>query len=91
MSSIFYSKLLPDYTDIDNKIRNRPGYRVYIRENDGGICLEMIHANRDRVTEEGSAVFLNVDEAQEMLQALEAAIARARPKNANHRARGVDC
>ena len=36
----------------------------------------------------GAAVFLNVNEAQEMLRALEAAIARARPKNARSCALG---
>jgi len=89
--TIFYSKLLPDYEELDNDSGQKPGYRVYVHEKDGGIGLQMIHADRDPVTEVGSAVFLNVDEAQEMLQALQAAIARARPKNANHRARGVDC
>jgi hypothetical protein len=91
MTSPFYGKLLPDYTDLDNESGQTPGYRVYIRENDGGIGLEMMHASKDPVTGEGSAVFPNVDEAQEMLQALEAAIARARAKNAAHRARSVKC
>jgi hypothetical protein len=89
--TIFYSKLLPDYGDLDNDTGQRPGYRVYIREREGGIGLQMVHANRDPITEEGSAVFLNVDEAQEMLQDLEEAIKRARTRSARHRSRGVDC
>jgi hypothetical protein len=91
MSSIFYSKRLPDYGDLDNDTGQRPGYRVYILENDGGIALQMIHASKGPVTEEGSAVFFNVDEAQEMLEKLGEAIKRARLKNANHRVRGENC
>ena len=86
----FYGKLLPDYGDLDNKTGTSPGYRVYILENDGGISLQMLHASEDPIRAKGSAVFLNVDEAHEMLVALEEAIARARPKNANHEARGKD-
>lgn len=89
--SYSYSKILPDYTDLDNESGLKPGYRVYILENDGGISLQMIHADSDPVTEVGSAVFLNVDEAQEMLQALKDAISLARPKKAEHRARSINC
>ena len=91
MASKFYGKLLPDYGDLDNQTGKAPGYRVYILENDGGVSLQMIHADIDPISAKGCAVFLNVDEADEMLTALGEAIARARPKNARHKARGESC
>lgn len=86
-----YGKLLPDYGDLDNKTKTAPGYRVYILENDGGISLQMQHADTNPVTGETSSVFLNVEEAREMIEALQEAIDRAEPKNANHPLRGVNC
>jgi len=63
---------------------------VYILENDGGISLQMVHADRDPITEKGYAVFLNVEEAREFVEALQQAINRAEPKNANHPNRGIN-
>jgi hypothetical protein len=51
----------------------------------------MIHADKDPVSEVGSSVFLNVDEAKEMIEALQVAVDRAEPKNANHKSRGKNC
>ncbi len=91
MASSFYSKLLPDYGDLDNQTKTAPGYRVYVLENDGGVSLQMIHADQDPATNAGSSVFLNVDETKELIRALEKAVERAEPKKANHIARGQDC
>lgn len=91
MGSIFYAKLLPDYGDLDNKTGTAPGYRVYVLENDGGISLQMIHADKDPTTEPGSPVFLNTKEADEFVVALQEAIHRAKSKNAQHRDRAQDC
>ncbi len=91
MASKMYGKLLPDYGDLDNKTGSAPGYRVYILENDGGISLQMLHADEDPIRGTGSSVFLNVEEAREMIEALQEGIDRAEPKKANHPARGVNC
>ena len=86
-----YGKLLPDYGDLDNKTKTASGYRVYIIENDGGISLQMIHANDDPITSVGSSVFMNIDEARELIKGLEKAIKQAKPKKANHPTRGTLC
>lgn len=91
MGSKFYGKHLPDYGDLDNATGTHPGYRVYIIENDGGVSLQMVHAEHDPNTTLGSSIFMNVDEAKEMLSSLEKAIVRAESKSANHSARGHDC
>ena len=91
MGSCMYGKLLPDNGDLDNQTVNCPGYRVYVCENDGGVEVSMIHASQDPVTTPGSQVFMNVEEAEELVRGLEAAIARAKPKNAKHPARGINC
>ena len=91
MASKFYGKHLPDYGDLDNITGTAPGYRVYILENDGGICLQMLHADEDPVTGVGAAVFLNTEEARELMGSLLQAIERAEPKEARHPARGIAC
>lgn len=91
MGNKFYGKLLPDLGDLDNETKTAPGYRVYINEKDGGVSLQMIHATDDPVTTLGSAVFMNVDEAKEMLASLQEAIDRAETKNGKHKARGTNC
>lgn len=89
MASKFFGMLLPDYGDIDNTTGNAPGYRVYILENDGGVAIEMVPATMDPTTTRGAAVFLNVDEANDMLHSLQEAVERAREKNAPHKRRGT--
>jgi len=91
MASKMYGKLLPNYGDLDNVTKSAPGYRVYVLENDGGVSLQMIHADENPTTSEGSAVFLTVDEAKELIGGLQDAVDRAEPKNANHKSRGTDC
>jgi len=91
MGSKFYGKLLPDYSDLDNVTGNAPGYRVYIFENDGGISLQMVHADKNPATEIDAEVFLNVNEARELIKYLQDAIVRAESKNGNHKDRGIDC
>jgi len=88
MASCIYSKLLPDNGDLDNITGTTPGYRVYISENDGGVSLQIIHANDDPMTASDHAVFMNVDEAKEFQQKLTEAINRAGNKHVDHKLRG---
>jgi hypothetical protein len=91
MASNVYSKLLPNYDDLDNESGTAPGYRVYILEKDGGISLQVIHANENPISSQGYAVFMNVDEAREFQESFAEAIDRAAIKSADHPARGKDC
>lgn len=91
MGSCMYGKLLPDNGDLDNVTKTAPGYRVFVCENNGGVELSMIHADDDPVTTPGYQVFMNPDEAEELIHGLREAVQRARPKNANHPARGKPC
>lgn len=91
MASKMYGKLLPDYGDLDNVTGKASGYKVYILENDGGISLQMIHANDNPLNSPGYSVFLNVDEAKELISGIQEAIDRAEPKDADHPPRGSFC
>ena len=87
MGSNFYGKCLPDYSDLDKQTRTAPGYYVYITENDGGVSLQMIHADKNSTNDLGYAVFFNTKEADEFLSALQEAIKRAKSKYARHKDR----
>lgn len=91
MGSKFFGMLLPDYGDLDNETGKAPGFRVFIIENDGGVSLQMVPADKNPTTTNGCAVFLNVKEAKELVVGLQDAIQRAEPKNANHKDRGQRC
>lgn len=91
MSSKFYGRLLPDYGDLDNITGKAPGFCVFITENDGGVSLEIIPADKNPTTTKGYAVFMNVKEAKELVSGLQDAISRAEPKNANHKNRAAAC
>ena len=91
MASKMYGKLLPDYGDLDNKTKTCPGYRLFVLENDGGVSVQLIHADENPSTARGHSVFLNVKEARELIAGLEEAVGRASIKNASHKDRGVDC
>ena len=83
MASIFYDKHLPDYGDLDNKTGTRPGFRFGIRENDGGIGIFMGPINDDPDSDRYYNGFLNVNEAEDLMNCLQDAINRATPKNRN--------
>jgi len=51
----------------------------------------MIHAAKDPITEPGASVFLNVNEAHELVKDLQDAIVQAETKNGNHKDRGINC
>ncbi len=91
MSSKFYGMLLPDYGDLDNTTGKAPGFRLFITENDGGVSLEIIPADKNPTTTKGCAVFLNVKEAKELVSGLQNAISRAEPKSAKHKNRATAC
>jgi len=91
MGSKFFGMLLPDYNDLDNKTGKVPGFRVFIIENDGGVSLQMVPADKNPTTTKGFEVFLNVKEAKELVVGLQEAIQRAEPKNAKHKDRGQRC
>lgn len=86
-----YGKLLPDYGDLDNASKTAPGYRVYVLENDGGISLQMIHADENPAKSRGYSVFMNIEETKELINGLQDAVERAIPKNVNHPALGKNC
>ena len=90
MGSKFYGKRLPDYGDLDNRTATVPGYRLYVIENDGGVSLQVIHADDDPMTSAGYSVFLTPSEAEELVDGIRQAISQARAKNANHPSRGTD-
>jgi hypothetical protein len=90
MAMNFYHHTLPDYRDLDNQTGQCPGFFFGVRENEGGIGLYMYPANTSGDDEREYAVFLNIDEARYLLDALQRAIDRAAPKNKPrtiHRAR----
>lgn len=90
--SCTYSVLLPDYGDLDNETKNCPGYRVYVLERDGGISLQMQHADKDPSTDDGlNAVFMNIEEAKNLIEGIQEAIDKTSYKNANHPNRGIPC
>ena len=81
MASIFYDKILPDYCDSDNRTGNSPGFIFLVRENDGGVGLHMVPANDSPDGDTSYNGFLNPDEAEELLFALQQAITRAKSKS----------
>ncbi len=83
MASNFYDKDLPDYGDLDNQTGHCPGYKLGVRENDGGIGIYMGPVNDDPDGDSFYSAFLNMDEAEELVAAFQEAIDRARPKNKN--------
>lgn len=85
--SLMYSKILPDYTDLDNGTGSKPGYKVFILEKDGGVSVQLQNADDNSDSNTLKAVFMNVDEANEFMDGLKEAVSRAGAKNANHKAR----
>jgi len=85
MASNFYDYHLPDYCDLDNKTGQCPGFRFGIRENDGGIGIDMGPVKDDVDSDTFYRAFFNVQEAEELVTALREAIQRARQKTrGNH-------
>lgn len=80
MATNFYDRHLPDYGDLDNDTTNCPGFRFGVRENDGGIGIYMGPVNDDFDGDTFWRAFLNVEEATELVNALQLAIERSRPK-----------
>ena len=87
MASCMYSKLLPDYSDLDNDSGERPGFRLFIIENDGGISIQMQNAKDQIESDTTNSVFMTVNEAKELLNGLNEAINRASLKNEKHKSR----
>ncbi len=81
MSCCVYGQLLPDNLDVNNRSGKRPGYRLYVLQNDDGIELSMVHAAEDPVTSPGYQVFMTANEALALISGLEAAVAKLKPKN----------
>lgn len=90
MASCMYSKLFPDYSDLDNDSGERPGFRLFIIENDGGISIQMQNAKDPIESDTANSVFMTVKEAKEVINGLNDAIKRASFKNANHKSRAKD-
>lgn len=81
MASNYYDKHLPDYGDLDNRTGNCPGFRLGVRENDGGIGIDMGPVADSVDADSYHRAFLNVPEAQELAAALQKAINCARSKS----------
>ncbi len=95
MASNFYCKVVVDYSDCDNRTKNRPGYNVNVVENDGGVGLSIDLIEGDTRFKKDSwenfrGVFFDVKDAEELIQCLREAINRAKPKNADHGYRTYD-
>lgn len=90
MASCMYSKILPDYSDLDNDSGERPGFRLFIIENDGGISIQMQNAKDPIESDTANSVYMTVKEAKELLTGLNDAINRASCKNSNHKSRAKD-
>ena len=78
MASNFYDKHLPDYGDLDNATQNHPGFTFGIRENDAGVGIYMGPVADDFDGNSYYRAFLNPEEAEELVAALQEAIRRAR-------------
>ncbi|HEY2091277.1 MAG TPA: hypothetical protein VGJ81_05280 [Thermoanaerobaculia bacterium] len=85
MASKFYEKIAANYQGFA-----QPGVVVHVVENDGGIGLEMAAENDWPQPKNGLSAFFNVDEARELVSAIESAIRRAEPKSAAHPRRVKD-
>ena len=81
MASIIYDKIVPDYRDLDNRTGNNPGFNFAVRENDGGVGLHIVPVNDQLDGDTSYNGFLNPDEAEELVFALQQAITRARSKS----------
>ena len=79
--NLTYSKKLPDYKDLDNNSGNCFGYKIYILEKDGGISVQIQNAGEpSEQSETVKAVFMNVEEAEELRDCLQEAIDKAKRK-----------
>jgi hypothetical protein len=78
-----YDQVLPDYGDINNDTGDCPGYRVAVSEVDAGVVLEMEMLR----PADGSLIgaFFNIEEANELVVALQESIARAERKDQGQR------
>lgn len=85
MASKFYEKIVANYTGFE-----QPGIVVYVVENDGGVGVEMAAEDDPGRSKNGLFAFFNVEEARELVSAIEEAIRRAEPKNAAHPPRAKD-
>ena len=74
-----YDRILPDYGDINNDTGICPGYRVAVAERDAAITLEMEILGAENITILGT--LLNIEEAKELVEALQESIVRAERKD----------
>lgn len=81
MASNFYSKVLPDYEDLENVTGEHPGFELDITEQDRGIGVLMHPAPGKKGDGVGRAqVYMTPEEARELVRGLQEAIARAESK-----------
>jgi hypothetical protein len=78
MASHFYSRIAPDYGDLDNETKRCPGFVVGVTEHDGGVGLLM--NGIDPKAKDFRGVFFTPDEAEEVIAALREAIDQAKRK-----------
>jgi len=81
MASNFFRQVFPDYEDLENNSRQRPGFEVSVVEQDGGVGLMMDPQSGLEGTGVGRAqVFMTVEQAHALVQGLNEAIDRAESK-----------
>lgn len=79
MASNFYSRIAPDYGDLDDKSGGCPGYLVDVRENDGGVGVSL--SAGPPAWKDSRGVFLTPAEGEQLVDALRQAIKRSRSKS----------
>jgi len=78
MTSLFYKDQLPDWTDQTNATGTRPGYRLYVEENDGLIAVSLQPADKDEISSEDAyTATLTVAQAKALINGIQDAIRRA--------------
>ena len=80
MSSEFYNEQIPDSRDIENKTQKRPGFKLGVYENDGGIIVSMEPIETVRDIERQYLGWLTIEEAKAFIDAFQEAVERAEGK-----------
>lgn len=87
----YYDRIVPDFTGPDNWTGKNPGFRMEVVERDAGVGIGLhLISYHERTRDEFNGTnleevgfrmaFMNPDEAEEVVRALQEAIKRARMK-----------
>lgn len=84
MANYFYEQVAPDAKDVENTSGERPGHLLQAVENKGGVEIWIYPSYRLRPAAPGDGVFLNMEEAEEYIAALQQALEKARNEGITH-------